>query len=427
MKAWHPNPSGFRPSELVSPVYDTLGFEEHQKLDRLPYNAATFTSRRSDLSGPDFLRAAAESLERALAARAYVQDPSEGFYVYAIEYRPEEDILEAIAPGERRPGYMLLGLVGSLSMDRPEEIALHERTFSDRVEERVSLTQVTGKHFAPVMAGYTLESHAINDRIEEILGVDRRNLSFRPKVPPLVEAQVNGSTHRLWQISDPSTVRELRGLLADRRLVILDGHHRFTAFTRLRERGRKVRPLTMLVEAHDRALLLLPWHRVVPPTQAPSGRILEGLRARFPSVTRGGENLTIPGIMETLRELRARQKTGFVVWEHGSSHLVEGSPLNSEGDDYRMLHEFLEGDLHLDPGAFSFVRSPGRALSEAKGNDGTAFLLPPLSMEGVEKEAFSGHFMAQKSTMFLPKVAEGLIFAPADEPQSQASPDHTRT
>ena len=75
--------------------------------------------------------------------------------------------------------------------------------------------------------------------------------------------------------------------------------------------------------------------------------------------------------------------------------------------------ELLRARMGLDPARFGFVASPHLSLRQAREEGGVAFLLPPLSIEGVEREAFAHRCMAQKSTMFLPKVAEGVLFAPA--------------
>jgi uncharacterized protein (DUF1015 family) len=417
VRAWHPNIRDFDPAKLVSPVYDTLDAVEHRRYAAMQHNAANFTSRMTDTPVATFLEQALGNLRAALAGKAYLRDEEPGLYVYSITYRPERDILEMLAPADRRPEYMLLGLVGALPLDEqpPDTIALHERTFSDRVEERVQLTERTGKHFAPIMVGYNPQSHAVNDLLEDYLGLDRRNLAFDAKVPPLVEVTLYGHTHRLWSIEDAPVIARLQGLLQGERVLILDGHHRFTAAMKLHERGRKVKPLTMLVEAHDKALLLLPWHRYLPPSVLTHEhfRKMAG-DAGFAGVKDLPAGDADGKLHEILRHLRTRGERGFIASGRGSAQLVTGSPSDDEGSDYEILHGFLEGRLGLDPESFVFVRSATEAVRLARDGGGVAFIIPPLSLEGVEKGAFAHRFMAQKSTMFQPKVAEGVIFASAD-------------
>lgn len=415
VRAFHPDPDRGDASRLISPVYDTLGPEDHRRFEALPHNAATFTSRRSDLRVDEFLSEADQRLHAALSEGAFVQDRTPSLYVYAIRYHPPPEIHEMVPVERRRPDYLLLGLVGALPEDagRSPQIALHERTFQDRVEERARLTERTRTHFAPIMAGYTPDSHAINDLIERYLGMDRRHLSFQGTVRPLVEANLDGATHRLWRLEDPEVGQEIDRLLRRQRILVLDGHHRFTAASQLQARGVPVRPLTMLVEARDKALLLLPWHRVLSPRDLTYEEFLERSRRFFPKVSE------VPGAggpaeaIAAARELRASGRRGFVAAGPKGLALVEGRASPEEGADYEELHRFLEGELHLDPSRFSFVRSARQAIGQARLEGGVGFVLPPLSFPGVEREAFAHRVMAQKSTMFLPKVAEGVLFAPA--------------
>lgn len=415
VRGWHPDPSRGEASRLVSPVYDTLGPEDHRRFDALPHNAATFTSRRTDLPVDAFLVEAKQRIDAALASGAYLQDAAASLYIYAIGYRPPEEILETLPPERRRPEYLLLGLVGALPEDagRSPDIALHERTFSDRVEERARLTERTGMSFAPIVAGYTASSHALNDLLEGYLGMDRRHLAFRGSRPPLVEASLDGAEHRLWRLEDPEIASKVQELLRAQRVLILDGHHRFTAARRLQERGRPVRPLAMVVEAHDVALLLLPWHRVLPPTLLTYDAFLAKAKGAFPSVEELPSGTALPELLGAVGRLRPQGHRGFLAVGPSGSVLVTGPSGEEEGRDFEILHHFLESDLKLDAARFSFVRSPREAVRQARADGGVAFLLPPLSFRGVEQEAFADRVMAQKSTMFLPKVAEGVLFAPA--------------
>ena len=33
--------------------------------------------------------------------------------------------------------------------------------------------------------------------------------------------------HRLWPITDPATIKQMQALMADKKLLIADGHHRY--------------------------------------------------------------------------------------------------------------------------------------------------------------------------------------------------------
>lgn len=406
---------------MVCPVYDTLSPEDEARFGSQRFNAAGFVPRPHGVALERFLLSSVGRLGDALRFGAYVQDASPAFYVYGIRYQPPIDVLETIEPDRRRAEYLLLGLVGVLDLDRVGhgEVALHERTFSDRVDERVALADATGMNFAPIMAGYNVPDHRINNHLEEFLGLDRSLLAFDSSVPPVVSARMNGTSHLLWRIEDPSVIRAVEEDLSGVRLLILDGHHRYTGAAKRHHEGQVTRPLVMLVEGGDRALQLLPWHRVLPGDVVAHEAVFQAARGAFPDTRSLGPTHSVESVVSHLHEMTAEHRRGFVLASPEAFVEVPGQPSGDVGADFDQLHAFLEDELSLDPHELEFVRSPRRALERAAASPdspaGTAFLLPGLTEPGVEARAFGqGRLMAHKSTMFLPKVAEGVIFAPVD-------------
>jgi len=413
--AWHPNPSRSDPSSLVCPVYDTLSPEEVVRYASQPFNAAGFVARAPEVSVDRFPALAAGRLLRAVDAGAYLQDPSPALYVYGIQYQVPEDIAETYAHPDRRPSYLLLGLVGTLTANgpNPPDIALHERVFEERVEERRRLGAATGMQFAPIMAGYSLPDHAVNDLIEAHLGLDRRRLAFAGTKPPLLDVTLDAVRHRVWRLEESETAERILGLLASLRVLVLDGHHRISAQLRGVPNGVARHPLVMLVEARDRGLLLRPWHRLLPHDAVDATNVGKRLRERFPDAVEVPGPRTPERLVAELIGLRHRRRHGFVALGRESVWRVEGPIPPDAGADFELLHRFLEVDLGLDPRRCAYARSPRRALEAVDSEGGMAFLLPTTTVEAVERLAFEHHrVMAQKSTMFLPKVLDGLLFAP---------------
>ncbi len=420
VRAWHPDPDLASPNDLVCPVYDTLSDAELARYSRHMFNAAGFVPRPRTLPLARFLGQARSRLSEALAAGAFRQDPRSALYVYGIRYSPPPDIIETIAPKDRRHEYLLLGLVGALDLDRvgPGEVALHERTFEDRVDERVALTDATGMSFAPIVAGYHLPDHRLNDLLEQILGLDRRRLAFDGTERPVAEAVLDGTVHRLWRVDDPAHLRAIREIARPLRLLILDGHHRFTAAAHRHFEGRRSAPLTMIVDGRDRALRVLPWHRVLPARIVPAPELIAAARREFERVRPVSGTASTARAIATLRAMGGDGPRGFLAVSGRRMVRITGPARRDVGADFDLLHAFLEERLHVDPHELAFLRSPRAALAAAARagpGPGTALLLPGLTEAGIEERAFgSGAPMAHKSTMFLPKVVEGLIFARAD-------------
>lgn len=414
------HPSNPTDSELVSPVYDTLSDADLLRFSKTPYNAAGFVARPSSMPLAEFLERAPRRLQEAIAAEVYRRDPVPSLYVYGIRYTPPADILEALPTSNRRTEYLLLGLVGALDLAHTPEwsIARHEKAFPERIEERVRLTEATGMHFAPIMAGYTLINHAVNDLLEKTLGLDRREMALEGTAPPIVRAKLDGSEHRLWRLDDPTVQTRIAELIAPLRILILDGHHRYAAARELLRRGRPgSSPLVMLVESRDRALHLLPWHRALSPGTATLNELRTRAGARFVSIEGMGSRPSITDLIAELDRMFRRHERGFLAVGPEGSWRYRGPDSTDGGFDFDLLHGYLEEEFHRDPHDFGVFRSPRLAIESVRTpgtpwSDGVAFLLPKLREEAVEERAFAtGRVMAHKSTMFLPKVAEGVLFA----------------
>jgi uncharacterized protein (DUF1015 family) len=420
VRAYHPAES--RAEGLVSPVYDTLSDADFLRFSANPYNASTFVARPSSVLLEEFLRRAPERIAGALRAKAYVQDQDAALYVYGIRYLPPPDIVETLPPESRRTGYLLLGLVGALDLARTPEssVAPHERAFPDRVEERVRLTGVTGMTFAPIMAGYTLPGHSINDFLERTLGLHRRSLSLEGTVAPIVRSTLDGTEHRLWRLTDPTVLKALARMLEPLRILILDGHHRYAAARELLRRGQPgSSPLVMLVESRDRALQLLPWHRTLASASVSLDELADRAGSRFAAVEPLGSHVSLESLLAMLVQMSQQDERGFLAVGPTRAWKFVGPPSSDGGYDFDLLHSFLEEEFRRDPREFGIFRSPRQAVEAIRTEGsrwagGVALLLPGLHLEAIEERAFTtGRPMAHKSTMFLPKVAEGVLFAAA--------------
>jgi hypothetical protein len=147
--------------------------------------------------------------------------------------------------------------------------------------------------------------------------------------------------------------------------------------------------------------------------------VVDAARVAFPETRTLGPATSIESAVGHLHAMSAGRRRGFLLLAPGAALEVPGPASDDAGADFDFLHTFLEEQLGLDPHELEFVRSPRQAVERAAATAhapaGTAFLLPGLTEKGIEERAFgTGRLMAHKSTMFLPKVAEGVIFAPVD-------------
>ena len=92
----------------------------------------------------------------------------------------------------------------------------HEQTLSKPKSDRLNLLRATRAHFGQIFMLYSDPALTA----EKIL--------FSGKTAPEIEVTDEyGVTHRVWKVSDMSTINILLGAMEDKKLIIADGHHRY--------------------------------------------------------------------------------------------------------------------------------------------------------------------------------------------------------
>jgi uncharacterized protein (DUF1015 family) len=293
----------------------------------------------------------------------------------------------------------------------------HERTQPGPKEDRLRLTRATRHNLSPIFA-----LHA-GDAWEQI----------EPALPeqPWGEATDGGGTvNRVWRLPDQGVHEALANALADRELLIADGHHRYeTALAYADEiggDGAHRYTLMCLVSIDDPGLAVFPTHRLLYGLEPPQYEILaDALREQFEieevatdALDPAGE----PGI-GVFGYIDAHFKRGFRLRLKDEGPLAEALPEKPEA--YRGLDAVILEELVLKRGlgmsAEDIAAKRGIAyLSDAdatlaaveSGARDCAFLLRPTPVEQVREVAATGETMPPKSTYFFPKLLSGIVFNP---------------
>ncbi len=148
-----------------------------------------------------------------------VQEKTPCVYAYAQRFRdPGSDEVK-----ERR-GFIALGKLHEYA---DGVVFRHEQTLSKPKSDRLNLLRSTRAHFGQIFMLYSDPAGTVESILYDgSTGAD---------------AEVTdeyGVLHRLWRISDPASIRLLVSAMADKKLIIADGHHRYeTALNYAKERG----------------------------------------------------------------------------------------------------------------------------------------------------------------------------------------------
>lgn len=360
-------------AQLATLPYDVIPEDlERDYKARSPYNFAHLILPCGDYAG------AAARLEEWRRAGIVATDQREAVFVYEQRFpAPGGDTLV-------RRGFIALGDTEPYGVN----VFRHERTLSGPKEDRFRLLEATRVQFDSIFmlfpdAGLTVES----------------TLAQVAAQPPEIEYKDHQQTsHRLWRVIDPVWIEALRKAMADKKLLIADGHHRYETALRMGQR----RTMMTFVALESPGLRCYATHRLV---QSLPQFDAAAFLAALPNLAPGlGPLVSPPGHVRI-----------GIVTEKGEHHADIPAP---EGAlNVVVLQEsILSPLLGLTPervaegGHLAYTRSPEEAREAVRaGRAQIAFLLEDLPVAGLARAAFAGQVLPQKSTYFYPKLASGLV------------------
>jgi uncharacterized protein (DUF1015 family) len=328
------------------------------------------------------------------------RDPEPAIYPYFQEFT-EPDTGERLV----RKAFIALGAVEEYSAG---VVHRHEQTLSGPKKDRLELLRHTHAHYGQLFMLYPDPEGAIDRLLDECATAQ-----------PL--AQVGdeyGAVHRLWRLANAEPIQQL---MADKKLLIADGHHRYETALAFRNENPNLpgadRVMMTFVNMYSPGLKILATHRLV-------NGLADGYQDRLLQSASAGFDVREIGSAEELQSLwhdsGGRSVIGAAIGPRLFS-LTEKGP--GGGLDVRILHEKLLGQaLGIGEQAvreesnLRYIRGLEPALEQArKGAAQIAFLLKPTSIQQVADTSFAGGVMPQKSTDFYPKLLSGLTIYCLDD------------
>lgn len=299
----------------------------------------------------------------------------------------------------------------------------HERTMTGPKADRLKLLRASQTNLSSIFLLY----EDPDDKLAEVLA------PALDAGPTCTATDSAGTEHRLTRIEDPAVIEAVRHFLAERPVVIADGHHRYETAQAHRAACRAEQPdapadapfeftLGCFANAYAPGSLLLPIHRVLPEATLPPP---EQLAARLPgwshtAVPVADAAAVAPALEEHLAPLAPAP--AFAA-DDGSGTLHVFSRPGADADDLaiRAVHRDVVGGVFgLDEdavrgGAIRYAKTALQAAQDVRAGGGVVLYLNPLSPDDVFRVTGRGEILPQKSTFFVPKLPTGLVFRSLDE------------
>lgn len=396
---------------LVAPPYDVISPQQREELaSRSPYNVVHLTlpeSREDDRS---------KFVKYARSAAAIADWRRTG--ILGLEARPAlyRYTQRFTVPGSSHV-FERTKIMALLKVEPYENgvVLPHEQTFPKHKEDRLRILEATRAHLECIYGLFEDPGRVVHDLITSAPGAIS------------VSVEDDGVENRLEVVDSPDAIQAITGALADKKVWIADGHHRYETAVHFRSlQGQKdgLVPEDFMMMAlssmSDPGLVILPTHRIVshmPVTkgeletllrtkfnlrQMPNGQLLEDISKCDQKETRA-LGIALPGGM------------GFVCYLDRPEDVLKWIP-GEQSDrlkmlDVSILHSIIfENMLGLTGNDFfSYTRDPQEALQSVKDGNGAAFLMNPPTVDDMRAIALGREKMPQKSTYYYPKLLSGLV------------------
>ena len=428
-RAWRYNPSSVRLEDVVTQPYDKITPAMQQAYyQRSPYNLVRIILGLPELfdaeGGENVYTRAARDFKAWKNHAVLVQEKDPSIFAYSQRFRvPGSDEIK-----ERR-GFIALGKLHEYA---DHVVFRHEQTLSKPKSDRLNLLRATKAHFGQIFMLYSDPA----DSVEKILYDDAGP----------ADAEVTdelGVLHRLWRVSDPAVIRMLVSTMADKKLIIADGHHRYETALNYSKEHAAAAParsehnanslpqpqfpesavMMTFVNMDAEGLVILPTHRVVHSLRGFDAAAFAHQAEQFFTV----ERLPESSAADYIDNLRRQSGVAFVAVTRGGVYLLRSKPgpaatalaalpENQRQLDLSHLHTLildrllgLDAEKVREQTNLRYLRDSAEAVDQVRrGEADVTFLTNPVTMEQLREVAFAGSVMPQKSTDFYPKLLSGL-------------------
>jgi len=400
------NTQRVNPSDVLTQPYDKITPEMRERyLQRSPYNLIRIELGKDETGDTDqrnkYTRA--HDLYRSWRNDGILRR-SEKLALYYLE--------QEFAAPDGSGTKTRTGLIARVRLHRWDEgvVLPHEHTLSKPKADRIALLRACGSQQGHIFMLYPKPA---------------RPVLVRPAGKPTIEAVDDYRvTTRVWEITDPATIRAAQEVLSDAKLYIADGHHRYETALAFRDEAKTEASkfvMATLVDMSDPGLIVLPTHRAVANLTGFDRQQFAGKLAQQFEIT---PQPSLPAMLAAMKVaphlIGMHDGTGFAVLRPKNLGALQpmfaGKPPLWDTLDVAILHvAILEALLGIDEvrlreeSNVSYWREPDQAVAQVtSGAAQLAFFLTPTPVLDVKAIADARSRMPQKSTDFYPKLLSGM-------------------
>ncbi|MGD2108659.1 MAG: DUF1015 domain-containing protein [Phycisphaerae bacterium] len=288
----------------------------------------------------------------------------------------------------------------------------HEKTFGGPKEDRLALMKATRCQLSPIFGLYADPDDAVGSAFAATAAKE-----------PDVTGTLDGVENLMWVVTGAGVVDKVVSKMADKKIYIADGHHRYGTALMYRdwmisESGGSLPEdhparfvMFVLASMDDPGCLILPYNRALADVD------LDTVRDAWSDGTEACDPCEADIV---LHEGKTGNELGLRFTNRAALTSLEPGQCEPWYQlDYAYLHrylieELLTNRLGTDNVKVRYVKSAEDAKQTARDESGVALLVKATPMSHLRAVSEAGGLMPQKSTYFYPKLATGMIINPLE-------------
>lgn len=411
LRAWRYQPDLIpKIDQLVSPLFDVVSPSQREALYAEELNSIHLSVPK----GSDSTLGAARRLQTWKGNGTIVQDDLPSIYVYYQYFT---------LPGSDKE-HIRKGFVANMRIyDWNEKILLrHENTIPFSVQDRIDILDQTQLNVSPTHGLYTDPSDEIETYLDESM------------LNPLYETEDYQGVRDVFSvIHDAQIINRIQQILADKQIILADGHHRYEGSLLYKKQKEAENPnhtgkegynyhLMYFTNTESDDLRILPTHRLV--NNIPDFNekdLLQKLDEYFiikPLEDASYVNEVILGKQWAFGLLIADEAFKIRLKPEKITELNWKFPDKIKELDLTVMHYFIiekcldiQGKDQRGSTNLTFERNFTKCVKAVETKEAQcAIITKEISIETVKEVCYSGYTLPQKSTYFYPKVICGFLF-----------------
>lgn len=416
------NQDKIKMEDVIAPPYDVILDDYREELyKRSDYNIVKLILAKGskDLSDPNNrYEEARKSFHQWLEEKVLVKLEKPCILYILQRYTTEND------KKIERKGFIARNKIEDFST---KNILPHEFTMGGPKEDRLNLTKKCEANFSQIFMVYSDPQKQIENAID-----------FTQK-PFIDVTDDQGVQNIVYKIEDEATLALIEKVLADKTLLIADGHHRYETalnYSKINTNPEAQYVMSYFTNLDDENLLVFPTHRIITKWVEPyvllekvkkyfdmqefefNGQNKQDVKAKFlQAIEEANEKQISMGLyMKNVNKfylLTLRENVDAILDEFEVPDVLKKL-------DLTVLHKVLitkelgySEEDQMSQNGIKYIKQESEAFDMIdSGKAEASFIMAYPKIKDIKEISEAGYRMPQKSTYFYPKLLSGIVINP---------------